>query len=720
MSRLLRHLIDHPRRALASAFVLIALAAVLGGPVFGALQTEGGFVARDAESAAATRAIERATGAQPSAGIVVLQETQRPPATRAGRAQLTALDGELRSVPGVASVSSFATTGERAFVSRDGRTALHAVTLRADADDAAVVAALEDRLGDREDVLLGGGVVGNEQMGEQISADLGRAEMFAFPVLMLLSLLFFRGRRAAAMPLVTGIATVLGTFLVLRGVNEVHGLSIFALNLVIGLGLGLAIDYTLLLLTRFREELEVHGPGHQAIRATMTTAGRTVAFSAATVAIALAALTLFPLNFLQSMGIGGAAVAIVAAVAALTLSPTFFALYGARLAIGRDGDEAEGRWYRVAHGVMRRPGRIAALTAVLMVALSLPALRASWAPVDATSIPTSLSARQVADRIDAEFPRDDTAPIMVAISSEPRRGAPAVADYAGQLRSIDGVVRVAPPHALDATTWQVDVTARGGRAGDVAQGVVRDIRAVPSTLDARVGGEAAEFLDQQAAIGERLPLALAFLAVLTFVVLWLMTGSVLLPIKALVMNVLTVGTTLGALTLIFQDGRLEGLLGYTSNGGIESTDFVVTAALVFALSTDYGVFLLGRIKEVRDRALAAGGTVDEREVVATGVARTGAVVTAAAVLLAVAIGAFSTSSVVFIKQIGVGAAIGVLVDAFVVRALLVPSLMALLGRWNWWSPAPLRRLHARIGLSEGAAPGTGHGAGRSLPAPTRA
>jgi len=310
---------------------------------------------------------------------------------------------------------------------------------------------------------------------------------------------------------------------------------------------------------------------------------------------------------------------------------------------------------------------------------------------------------------------------MVAVSADPRRGAPAVTEYARQLQSIDGVVRVAPPRALDATTWQVDVTARGGRAGDVAQGVARDIRAVPSDLDARVGGEAAEFLDQQAAIDERLPLALALLAGLTFVVLWLMTGSVLLPIKALVMNALTVGTTLGVLTLIFQDGRLEGLLGYTSNGGIESTDFVVTAALVFALSTDYGVFLLGRIKEGRDRALAAGRTIDEREAVAAGVARTGAVVTAAAILLAVAIGAFSTSSVVFIKQIGVGAAIGVLVDAFVVRALLVPSLMALLGRWNWWSPPPLRRLHARIGLSEGtAAPDHGRTGGRPAAAPTRA
>jgi RND superfamily putative drug exporter len=223
---------------------------------------------------------------------------------------------------------------------------------------------------------------------------------------------------------------------------------------------------------------------------------------------------------------------------------------------------------------------------------------------------------------------------------------------------------------------------------------VHDIRELPSRFDLKVGGDAAEFVDQQSAIGARLPLALALLCGLTIVVLWLMTGSVVLPLKAVLMNALTVGAALAPLTLIYQHGHLTGLLGYTPNGGVEPTDFLVTAAIVFALSTDYGVFLLGRIKEARDRGLP------ERDAIATGLASTGRVVTAAAILLAVAIGAFSTSSISFIQQIGVAAATGVLIDAFVVRTLLVPSLMALLGAWNWWSPRPLRRLH--VAYAEGS------------------
>jgi RND superfamily putative drug exporter len=262
--------------------------------------------------------------------------------------------------------------------------------------------------------------------------------------------------------------------------------------------------------------------------------------------------------------------------------------------------------------------------------------------------------------------------------------------YARRITALPGVSRVAPPRRLDATTWQIDATAAGDPAGEAAQHAVREIRALPTTLDVRVGGDAAEFIDQQAAIASRLLPAVGLLCGLTVLILWLMTGSVVLPLKAVAMNALTVGAALAPLTLIYQHGHLSGVLGYTPNGGVEPTDFLVTASVVFALSTDYGVFLLGRIGELR----AAG--LPDREAVARGLASTGRVVTAAAILLAVAIGAFSTSSVSFIQQIGVATATGVLIDAFVVRALLVPSLMALLGRWNWWAPRPLRRLPARL------------------------
>jgi uncharacterized membrane protein YdfJ with MMPL/SSD domain len=593
-------------------------------------------------------------------------------------------------------------SGGPAFVSRDGRTTYVAATVKSRGDEAGVVDAVLKRFDGRPGVTVGGGLVANKQLGDQISADLGRAEMLAFPVLILLSLLFFRGGRAALIPLLVGVVTILGAFLAMRLLASVATLSIFAINLIIGLGLGLAIDYSLFLLVRYREELERRGAGLAAVRATVASAGRTVLFSALTVAAALASLLVFPLNFLQSMGAGGALVALIAAAAALVIAPALFALWGSKLRSRPRASDAgaQNRWTRIAYAVMRRPGAVAVVTAAAMVALALPALRAQWAPVDNTSIPTQLSSRTVADALTGDFPAQASTPVTVAVAAGSGQGDE-VRRYAAGLRSIPGVRSVQAPRRLDGETWQVGVDVAGDPQGAVTRGAVRRIRDTAAPFRVLVGGDAAEFIDRQAAIGSRLPVAVALLGLLTFAVLWLMTGSVVLPLKSLVMNALTVGASLGVLTLVFQDGRLEGLLGYTSNGGVESTDYLITAALVFALSTDYGVFLLARIKEARDAGLS------DRDAVATGLGRTGGVVSAAAILLAVAIGAFMTSSVIFIKQIGVGTAVGVLVDAFVVRALLVPSLMALLGRWNWWSPGPLRRLWERVGIREerGSRPG---------------
>jgi uncharacterized membrane protein YdfJ with MMPL/SSD domain len=540
-------------------------------------------------------------------------------------------------------------------------------------------------------VTVGGGAVAGLQIGETVGADLGRAELIAFPLLLLLSLLFFRGR-ATLMPLAVGVTTVLGTFLVLSLVNRVYGLSVFALNLVIGLGLGLAIDYTLFLVTRFREELARQGAGRGAIATTMATAGRTVAFSAATVSAALVTLVVFPQDFLKSMGIAGAIVAVLAALASLVIAPALFAIWGDKLARGRSAADDGAAWHRLAHAVMRRAKLIAPLTALAMLALSLPALAVTWSAIDSSVIPEGKSARTVADAVN----RGEAAksPMVMAVSA-PQDARAEVQAFADRVAGVDGVERVAPVQDLGSGTWQVSAIATGDPSGPAAQDAVSRIRAIPAPFDIKVGGGAAEFVDQQAAIGSRLPAAVALLVSLTLLVLWLMTGSLVLPVKAVIMNALTVGTALTPLVLIYQGGHLTGLLGYTPNGGVEPSDFLVTAAIVFALSTDYGVFLLGRIKEARD------GGLPDAEAVATGLARTGRVVTAAAILMAVAIGAFSTSSISFIQQIGVATATGVLVDAFVVRTLLVPSLMTLLGRWNWWAPAPLRRLHGRIGLREG-------------------
>jgi RND superfamily putative drug exporter len=324
-----------------------------------------------------------------------------------------------------------------------------------------------------------------------------------------------------------------------------------------------------------------------------------------------------------------------------------------------------------------------------MLAVALTSLGTTWSPVDASAIPKDKSARTVADALERSAAGAAKAPVIVAVTAPASAGAELDA-YADRIKRLQGVEAVAPARLLGRDTWQLDATASGDPAGPTAQHVVEGIRDLPSPFDVRVAGGAAEFVDQQAAFGSRLVPAIALLCGLTLLVLWLMTGSVVLPVKAVLMNALTVGAALAPLTLIYQHGRLTGLLGYTPNGGVEPSDFLVTAAIVFALSTDYGVFLLGRIKEARDRG------APEREAIATGLAATGRVVTAAAILLAVAIGAFSTSSISFIQQIGVATAAGVLIDAFIVRTLLVPSLMALLGRWNWWAPSGLRRLHGRI------------------------
>ncbi len=685
LRRLLRALYAHPRRALVGLFLFVAVAGAFGGPVAGALETEGGFAPPDADSVRAVERIEAATGLEPSPGVVLLVET--PPGS--GDDTVEAAAGTLAGVEGIARADAAGTA-------LDGSSALVIGTLEASANEEETAQAAVDAFAEDDGVEVGGGAVASRQLGQQIEQDLGRAELLAFPVLVLLSLLVFGGR-AAVLPLVVGITTVLGTFLALTGINEIYGISVFALNLIIGLGLGLAIDYTLFLLTRFREELDRQGATFGAVVTTMRTAGRTVVFSAATVAVALATLVVFPMGFLRSMGVSGAVVAVVAAAAALVVSPIVFGLWGAKLARRRRNDAAEGRWYRISHAVMRRPGAIAAVTAAIMLILAAPALRSEWTPVDGTIVPPGQSARVVTDAIDSDYDSTGTTPVTVAIAAGDGSDGD-VAGFAREASSLPGVAAPAEAVELGDGTWQVDLEVDGDPAGADARSVVAEVRelAEDSGTDALVGGPAADFLDQQGAIADSLPLAVGLLVLLTMLVLWLMTGSVVLPVKAVMMNALTVGVSLGAITWIYQDGRFADLLGYTPNGGVEPANFLIAAALVFALSTDYGVFLLGRIKEAREEGQP------EREAVAVGLGRTGSVVTAAALLLAVAIGAFSTSEISFIQQIGIATAIGVLVDAFVVRSLLVPALMGLLGKWNWWAPMWLRRVHDRVGVSESA------------------
>ncbi|MEG9227402.1 MMPL family transporter [Aeromicrobium sp. Sec7.5] len=692
---------SRPWRVLAVTGVFVAVAVVLGGPVTGLLNADtDSFSDTSSDSSLALDRVAEASGLDASPSVVALVDTGD---TEAQEALLEILDRD----DAVGQVAGGPDAGPP-FVSDDGERTFYAVTYAAEADSDLATEHLRDELARIDGVLVGGSAVAFQQVNDQVENDLVRAELIAFPLLFVAALLVFRSAVAALLPLLVGGLTIISSMLVLRGVNEGLEMSVFALNLITGLGLGLAIDYSLFMVSRFREELVRVGPGAEAVRRTVATAGRTVLYSAVTIAGAGVSLLVFPLRFLYSMGVGVILVSLMAAAVSLVVLPAIFAVLQLRVnalapARWKRASEAEadpdhrGFWYRLSQFVMRYRVATAVVATTVLLGIGAPFLNVSFTGVDSSVLPESASARVADDILRTEFTDADSSPVLVALAADESAGAEVEA-WARQLDGLDGldgVETVAPARYLGDDLWQLDVLTTGAPLDQATKALVSDIRALESPGKVLVGGTAADHVDQLATIADRIPLALLILGALTFVTLFLMTGSVVLPVKALLMNLLTVSATFGLLVMIFQWGHLEGLLGFTSVGALNSTQPVLIFALVFGLSTDYAVFLLTRIKEARD----AGAS--DREAVALGLQRTGRIVTAAAVLFAIALGAFATSEVVFIKQLGVGVAAAVLIDATIVRAFLVPSLMAMLGRRNWWAPRPLRRLHDRIGLSEG-------------------
>jgi uncharacterized membrane protein YdfJ with MMPL/SSD domain len=697
MERLARIADRRARRVLIIAAIFFVIAGALGAGVADRLDP---FGADDpgTESVIADERLEEA-GFRETGVVVLIAGVDM--GSSEGRRRVEDITRTLERDPDVASVSNFLTTGSREFISRDGESTYLAVALEPTDDLARHDAAerIAGSLAGERGVTVGGPALAETQVNEQVERDLRTAELFAFPLLFLLSLLFFRSLVAALLPLFVGALAIVGTFLVLRVASELTSVSIFALNVAIGLGLGLAIDYSLFIVSRYREEIARTGPGLEAMRRTLATAGRTVLFSSATVAGALASLLVFPQRFLYSMGIAGFFVALIAAAIALTVLPAILALLGHRVnaltpgflarRAERDARPAQdGLWYRLAQLVTRFPGRTAAAAAALLIALGIPFLGIQFTSVDARVLPESASARQVDDALRADFPPYRDTPVTLAVRGDADE-AERVADAAAQLPD---VAAVRSPLELAGGAYAVSVVSATAPLTDESQQLVRDLRALEG--DALVTGTTAHYIDLQGSLGDHLPLMFAIVAAITLAVLFVMTGSLILPLMQLAMNAIGLSAVLGILVLVFQDGRLEGMLGYTSQGGLEATQLLLLFATVFGLSTDYGVFLLARIKEARD-----GGYADS-EAVAVGLERTGRIVTAAALLFCVAFGAFVTSEIIILKVLGLGTAIAVLIDATIVRALLVPSLMQLLGRWSWWAPAPLRRLHARIGFSE--------------------
>ncbi|MFF5567172.1 MMPL family transporter [Streptomyces sp. NPDC012623] len=708
-----RFVTARPRLSLLVTLVITALAVFAGSGVADRMAS-GGWADPDAESTYATRALEREFPASQPNLLLLVDSGSRSVDDPAVAAEAERLTKRLAAEKGVTGVGSYWQTKAPALRAEDGREALIAARIQGDEKGAAAVL---DRLAPEYSgtrgplkVALGGPVAVQHEMQKTIQEDLLRAELIALPVTLVLLVMVFGSAIAALLPLGVGIVAILGTNAVLRGLTELTDVSIFAQNLTTALGLGLAIDYALFIVRRFREELAGGAEVRDALGITLRTAGRTVLFSALTVAVSLAAMMVFPQYFLRSFAYAGIAVVLLAAAAALILLPAALMLLGPRVnsldlrrllrrgrrttaaTEGAASVEEGAAWGRTARLVMRRAPFFALGTSAVLVLLGLPFLGARFGTADYRQLPASADSRMVQEEIRDGFPGSPGGGLEVF--TEGVATAAQYADYRTRIAALPDVLRVDGPVTSGAHGY-FTVQPKGEAVGQDTQQLVRDIRAQPAPFDASVTGTAAVLVDSKSAIADRLPWALGIIMVVTLVLVFLLTGSVLIPIQAVVLNALSLTAMFGAMIWVFQDGHLSGLLAFTSTGDIETTVPVVMFCVAFGLSMDYGVFLLSRIKEEYERS------GDHEQAVAFGVRRTGGLITAAAVILAVVMVAIGTSRVTNTKMLGLGLALAVLMDAMVVRSLLVPSVMKLTGKATWWAPGPLRRFHERFGLSEG-------------------
>jgi RND superfamily putative drug exporter len=575
----------------------------------------------------------------------------------------------------------------------------------------------------RDDGLLKVEVGGQDEIFRQAAMlarqDFVRAELIILPGVFLLLFLVYRRFRATALTIGAGLYAMVGTLAGLAGIVSFTEVSTFALNLTLVMGLGLGIDYSLFMITRFREELAAGRSVEEAVVRTVNTAGRTVLFSGVTVAAACAVLFVFPFPFLQSFAYTGVLVVLFGLVGSIIILPAWFALLGERLARGRRASaraaEAQGRWGRYARHVMKRPALYGTFAAAALLLLASPVLGLRFGLPDHRVLPPDASSRVVEDRKNANFLAEETDAIrVVAPDAEPGSSLEAIGEYAARLSRIEGVVQVdslAGSYAdgrlvIEPAGWHGRFAGSGGGTywsvipsgaaiSERASGIVREVRSAEAPFDVLVGGYPADLTDFRDALLDRVPLALALIFLLTFVLLFLMTGSLLIPLKATVLNMLSLTIMFGALVWVFQEGNMAGLLGFTPAGSIEPSIPILMFCIAYGLSMDYEVFILSRIKEEYDRS----GNLEDA--VAAGLQKSGALVTTAAGILAFTFAAYAFGDVVFLKMLGIGMTLAILVDATLIRAVLVPAFMKLAGRANWWLPRPLRSVYNRFGISEG-------------------
>jgi trehalose monomycolate/heme transporter len=699
--------------------IALALVVVGFGGVWGTgasrHMTNAGFDDPHSDSTRATQVAERKLGRGASDVIIVYRSDELTVDDPAYAAAVHKSLGELPQDV-IARTTSYWTTGAPSLVSHDRHSTGAVLALTGDEDQREKnLARIKDNLtAPGLDIRVGGGTTINSDIDEHLSADIARAEAISLPIVGVLLVLIFGSLAAATLPVAIGGVAILGAFTSLRGFTYVTEVSVFAINVVTILGLGLAIDYGLFMVSRFREEIRRQDTVENALARTMATSGRTVAVSGITVAISLAGLLIFPQVFLRSVGFGGTSAVLIAMIAALTVLPALLAVLGPRVDAlsvrplprrlmrrpdARPADAHHGAWYRIAHAAMARPLVCSTVVVVLLVSVALPFLRVQFGGIDVRVLPERTESRVVAETIERDFPPGPSGPIEAVVTlpeaADSPAGRPALASYAqsvGALSDVDG----ATVTETAGDTARVAIAYDGDPLSDDARTLVGEIRDVPAPPGGTVlvGGRSAQLTDLLHSLGSLLPWMALLVGTTTFVLLFLAFGSIVLPVKALVMNVLSLGASFGALVWIFQEGHLSEFLNFTPTGFVETTQPILVLAIVFGLSMDYEVFLMSRIREQYDL------TGDNTTAVATGLQRTGGIITSAALLLLVVIGAFASSRITFVKMISVAMFIAIVIDATIVRILLVPATMRLLGRANWYAPGPLRRFYARYGIRE--------------------
>jgi RND superfamily putative drug exporter len=694
MAQRLGSFVVRRRRAVIITWVLLIVAgATIGSSAFSVLSSEFGAGGATESGQVAQRLDDLAETGGEIAIIVDGIDVDDPAVADTvadGLATIAALDG-------VVAVTDYWSTDLGALRATDGRAALAVITLTGGLEEDAeleLAHEVEDlaREIDAPTVLVGGNLLVGEQFETASERDLLRGEAIALPIAIIAMFFILGGAVAAGMPLLVAFAGVVMSLALLVGATMIGDVSIFSVNVVNMLGIGLGIDYGLLMVNRFREERGHGRDVHDAVAQTVATAGTTVMFSALTVAVAMSGLFVFGIPLLTSFGIAGLGVVLLCMAAAVTLLPATLAVVGRRIKPLQPVEDSEGRFYRLARWVQRRPLIVGTAVVAILIALAIPFLDATFENGDARTLPRSSEVREVALVLGDRFPARGTDPVTVIADTD--ADSPAFQQWLAAQERLPQVAGVSVRPGSPAGISVVDIVPIGTSQGPDATAIVETVRAETPGFPIQVGGQAAELADVKDILRDRLPWAALLIVLATLVLLFMMTGSVVVPIKAVVMNILSLGASFGALVWIFQDGNLSGPLAFDSVGALDLWMPVLILIFAFGLSMDYEVFLLSRIKEVHEK------TGDNDLAVAVGLQRSGKIITSAAILIVIVFIGFAAGEVLAIKQLGVGLAIAVIVDATLVRCLLVPATMKVLGERNWWAPAPLRRFHDRFGLHE--------------------